>query len=295
MASRRLIGVFLILGLMSISNIQSFAIIEIEIFANTNMTLDVRQPLEKTPFLERFEEMEKEVSYSEFYQDFDPSNDKEYLQKFKQFVQKLHDANQKYGYPDSFDLDGILNSSELNDEYLIPMGGGNANNGRAINYHNGMSPGWFKNGDIVLATNPGWHPQGRIEHAGLMDKSRYNEGDPTEACFHSAQSGIGVIYEDLTVYEGRRECWQISVITTQENRDFAVRQAALDAPEGKQYLWSASKNDLDRWYCSKIPWHGYYRAVGIDIDANGGYHVLPEDILNSGHVAIWHHWEDIDK
>lgn len=32
------------------------------------------------------------------------------------------------------------------------------------------------------------------------------------------------------------------------------------------------------WYCSLVAWKGYYNVLGKDLDYNGGYWVLPEDI-----------------
>jgi hypothetical protein len=35
------------------------------------------------------------------------------------------------------------------------------------------------------------------------------------------------------------------------------------------------------WYCSLLIWQAFYDVLGIDIDANGGVYVHPNDLINS--------------
>jgi hypothetical protein len=37
----------------------------------------------------------------------------------------------------------------------------------------------------------------------------------------------------------------------------------------------------DRWYCSLLIWQAYHFVLGVDIDANGGAYVFPNDIIRS--------------
>jgi uncharacterized protein YycO len=35
------------------------------------------------------------------------------------------------------------------------------------------------------------------------------------------------------------------------------------------------------WYCSLLIWQAFYDVLGIDIDANQGVYVYPNDLINS--------------
>jgi hypothetical protein len=54
-------------------------------------------------------------------------------------------------------------------------------------------------------------------------------------------------------------------------------------PEG-----STRKNwaDNSQWYCSLLVWQSYYYVTGIDLDANGGYEVYPNDLIASKYFDI---------
>lgn len=64
-------------------------------------------------------------------------------------------------------------------------------------------------------------------------------------------------------------------------RDFARAQI------GKPYSVFASKADYSSFYCSKLVWAAW-RSQGYDFDYNGGFWVLPMDLVNSsGTVILW--------
>ncbi|WP_155274895.1 hypothetical protein [Clostridium novyi] len=57
----------------------------------------------------------------------------------------------------------------------------------------------------------------------------------------------------------------------------------LDYFKGRKYgIATVSKalNDNGCWYCSLLPWKGYKTTFGVDIDADGGPKVAPDDIIN---------------
>ncbi len=163
------------------------------------------------------------------------------------------------------------------------MGSGNGDG------ENSLSVQSYDTGDICLIDNPGGHLQGEIQHAGIIDKSKYSDYD--SLCFLSAQPNLGVIYESPNTYRDNYDeaynC-MVSGITASQRLD------AVDLSDdyvGQPYYWYASKTDTTKWYCSKVVWYGYKNAVSIDIDEDGGCWVLPEDVLYDDDVVCWYHWE----
>lgn len=49
--------------------------------------------------------------------------------------------------------------------------------------------------------------------------------------------------------------------------------------EGVRASWA----DNSTWYCSLLVWQSVLYITGLDIDANGGYMVYPNDLINSHH------------
>lgn len=43
----------------------------------------------------------------------------------------------------------------------------------------------------------------------------------------------------------------------------------------------SSKGRQEYWYCSLLIWQAFYDVLGIDLDANGGVYVHPNDLINS--------------
>ncbi len=42
-----------------------------------------------------------------------------------------------------------------------------------------------------------------------------------------------------------------------------------------------SPGNQEYWYCSLLIWQAFYDVLGIDLDANQGYYVYPNDLINS--------------
>ena len=62
----------------------------------------------------------------------------------------------------------------------------------------------------------------------------------------------------------------------------------LKNQEHHEFNWCAAKtfkrassNVQNAWYCSLIIWQAIYNVLGIDPDANGGYYIYPNDLINS--------------
>ncbi|HHW57841.1 MAG TPA: hypothetical protein GXX15_09310 [Clostridia bacterium] len=153
-------------------------------------------------------------------------------------------------------------------------------------YHNNLSFENFTIGDIVLATSLGFHIQGAIRHAAIFDSRRYH-GSVDDECLLTAEPNKGVIYESIRFYhENFGEAWGLYVPnTTLQQRIAVVDELAKHI--GERYYWSAHKNNSKVWYCSLVPWRGYYKIMGIDIDYNDGYWVLPIDIFMSEYTEVF--------
>lgn len=153
-------------------------------------------------------------------------------------------------------------------------------------YYNNLSFKNFTIGDIVLATSPGFHIQGAIRHAAIFDSRRYH-GSVDDECLLTAEPNKGVIYESIRFYhENFGEAWGLYVPNTTLQQRIAVVDE-LTKHLGERYYWSAHKNNPKAWYCSLVPWRGYYNITGIDIDYNDGYWVLPIDIFMSEYTEVF--------
>lgn len=153
-------------------------------------------------------------------------------------------------------------------------------------YTNNISFDKFAIGDILVATSPGFHIQGAIRHAAIFDSRKYH-GSIDDKCLLTAEPDQGVIYESLRFYrENFSEAWGLSIPeATLKMRIKAVNE--ITKFEGKTYSWRAKKEDDNNWYCSKVPWGAYYKVMGIDLDYNDGFWVLPVDIFLSDHTKIF--------
>lgn len=153
-------------------------------------------------------------------------------------------------------------------------------------YSNDISFKNFAIGDIIVATTPGFHIQGAIRHAAIFDSRKYN-GSIDDKCLLTAEPEQGVIYESIRFYyETFSEAWGLYVPhTTFKQRLDIVDE--LSKHIGEKYYWNAHKNNPKAWYCSLVPWRGYYEISGIDIDYNGGYWVLPIDIFMSENTQVF--------
>lgn len=234
--------------------------------------------IDKTPFQKRFAELDKEVRYSEIYNQSVTPDQPDFPQKFKSFIMRIDKYNKKNGYNNSFNVKDILDSNNIYQNSSIPMGGGNGDG------KNGLDPDYLLTGDIVLVNNPGVHIQGPIQHAGMMDKRLYK--DYNSGCYISAQPKLGVIYETTNDYRNKYD--EAFVCEVNYLTDYQAI-AAVDRVTpylGKPYYWYAPKTSTDKWYCSKVPWYGYYYGTKKDIDADGGYWCLPVDILNDNDVSL---------
>lgn len=61
----------------------------------------------------------------------------------------------------------------------------------------------------------------------------------------------------------------------------------MKAQDNRYFSWRSLKQapltsaDNRSWYCALLIWHGFYKVLGIDLDANQGWYVYPNDLINS--------------
>jgi uncharacterized protein YycO len=55
---------------------------------------------------------------------------------------------------------------------------------------------------------------------------------------------------------------------------------------GKGFPWQYGM------YCTLFLWHAVYDSIGFDIDSNGGYYVLPDDLVMSTALRYTNVWNE---
>ncbi|MFC4767624.1 hypothetical protein [Effusibacillus consociatus] len=134
------------------------------------------------------------------------------------------------------------------------------------------------NGDIILGANavdPSKYnsiPYGYYRHNAMYDSSQGN--------FISATSSTGVYRESQNFWSIGYNVLKNLYVTSADyyTRQRVVANAATNM--GEPYDWNSAKYDSSKWYCSKLPWFGYYYVGGIEIDSNWGYWVTPDGYLS---------------
>lgn len=132
-------------------------------------------------------------------------------------------------------------------------------------------------GDIALL-HDGWVAWGYFRHAGLFDADFYT--GLYSACFWSAQKDTGVLLETPDQYHHYDECGLLWVPSSTADQRYQTTWYCY-YQYGEPYNILSSKSDESSWYCSKLAWRAYYVKAWLDLDADGGYWVKPDDIWNS--------------
>lgn len=184
---------------------------------------------------------------------------KEYGDRIKQYNEKL-----------GIDSNGI----EVSNDGQLSIGGSGNGDGR-----NNLSLAGRLKGDIVLQNDPGISIQGYVNHAGIYD------GTTSDYCIKSAQPNDGVLWESVSGWRKHDDAYILTTDYTSATQASAFNWANTLASVTEPYYWYSGKESNDSWYCSKIPWKGYYQ-MGIDLDSDGGVWVMPDDLLNSSHTFL---------
>jgi hypothetical protein len=80
----------------------------------------------------------------------------------------------------------------------------------------------------------------------------------------------------------------IIAFAREQKNDESCWNAMKSFPDDVPPAGSTRKNwaDNSQWYCSLLVWQSYYFVTGIDLDANGGYEVYPDDLVASKYFDI---------
>lgn len=139
----------------------------------------------------------------------------------------------------------------------------------------------FRDGDLIMGFNA-WS----VGHVGIMDATRGIS--LFTSCVWSAvkeQPGCVTLEKPIKyrAYDWAYGLYVPKALLTQRSaaRRFCSSQI------GERYNLFSAKTDYTQWYCSKLPWAGYYTSARKDLDANGGYWVAPVDIYNDGDTKVF--------
>lgn len=138
-------------------------------------------------------------------------------------------------------------------------------------------------GDIALL-HDGWVAWGYFRHAGLFDADFYT--GEYSACFWSAQKDTGVLLETPDQYHHYDECGLLWVPSATADQRYQTTWYCY-YQYGEPYNITSSKSDESSWYCSKLAWKAYSVKTGLDLDADGGYYVKPDDLWNSSLTYVF--------
>jgi hypothetical protein len=114
----------------------------------------------------------------------------------------------------------------------------------------------------------------------LRQIAAYLPGEDYRFAFNSFSPGrLGNLYRlrmDLT--HAQRESI-ISYVLGKDNDLSSYRAMKRFIPAAGSLSSPAKKPEY--WYCSLLIWQAFYDVLGIDIDANQGVYVYPNDLINS--------------
>lgn len=104
--------------------------------------------------------------------------------------------------------------------------------------------------------------------------------------FISAMPGEGVRKEDPSYWTTSYE--DVAIITVNNVNQQQLQSITQEAETylGLPYALTA-KNDLNSWYCSKLPWFLYDKWADINLDQGNDYFVTPDDLFNDDDVTLY--------
>lgn len=166
------------------------------------------------------------------------------------------------------------------------------------------TPSWAQLGNIIMARWDGGGISDVFGHTGgivqsplssstnrgfLMQSTRTveasNSGKSLAGVTIGTQNGVfernmssngSDLWNSSSVYQ-RYAMWYPGMTTTQRNAIVTYMRAQI----GEPYLYNDQKEVDTYWYCSKIQYKAYKAVLGINIDSNNGFYVLPQDIVSS--------------
>lgn len=140
----------------------------------------------------------------------------------------------------------------------------------------------FDDGDMIVVLGT---PTG---HAGCWSDALYSTAAGLRSyCVWSANTKPvnGVQREQPLQYRAYDRAFGLWVPTKASYGRAVITHCAAQA--GEPYDILSAKTNYSRWYCSKLPWVAWKVKAGVDLDADGGYWVWPEDLINDGQTAVF--------
>ncbi|MBT8230042.1 MAG: hypothetical protein KJO50_07260 [Bacteroidia bacterium] len=169
----------------------------------------------------------------------------------------------------------------------------------------------FRKGDILIQTNLNWMngssmSQGGVSfgHAAIVLENHENKDInqllQTTPIFESVARRLPPEYQNRIVYAQNLSSNPLkrSQAFSEEGSRFRLRPDLSEKQmsdlieyilrqENGTHSWRTGKiyerdslRVLNKTYCSLLIWHAYMDVLGLDIDANHGFVVYPNDILN---------------
>ncbi|MDR2541670.1 MAG: hypothetical protein LBD11_08220 [Candidatus Peribacteria bacterium] len=101
--------------------------------------------------------------------------------------------------------------------------------------------------------------------------------DPTHGVIKRYMSSNGSDVWNSSARVSRYVLWYNGATSSQRNSIASYMNQQVNKP----YAFNSGKYTTNEWYCSKLQWRAYLQVLSIDIDADGGDYVFPDDIKNS--------------
>lgn len=266
---------------------------------------------EKKDLIAEQNKVNKELGISEFWNSFSPDEAKDYYihddgsvtlrdidklkldssslitkqaevkgfeKKFKAYINGLNQYNKKNGVAGTvLATDGKGN---------IAIGDSNGGSGP---YTTVVTITSCMKGDVMTGNDTSRVSyQGVVEHAGIYDGT----GSWSDYCILSTDGpGKTTGFDHVSGWAKEYNsiyAWNVWATSAAEASN--AYQGAFNDSWGDPYAWNTPLFTTDAWYCSKIPYWGYDYYEAVDIDGDGGYWCLPQDIQISLNTTQRAHW-----
>lgn len=203
-------------------------------------------------------------------------------QWFEQFMeqQQLQSASLgELSVDDLNELASVPQSPEL-DAFLTLVSN---ENGLSAASSNNLDMTKARNGDILLGYSKWISLWGIWRHAAIWDNGQilHSPGkDRNDSNNEKVKNDRGDYFRDNFTLAAIMGVFWSSDSLRKDALSYAKQQF------GEPYsIWTDKMNEA-KWYCSKLPWAGYYRKspwwLRVDLDPSGGFWATPDDLWWSG-------------
>ncbi len=141
----------------------------------------------------------------------------------------------------------------------------------------------LRNGDLIFGSHVvnvmTW---GRYNHVGIVSDAE--RGKILEATANPPSDEPGVVESDWSTYTNYGHIGVVRVRGASAD-DLAKVIRWIEARKGRPYRWpivmGLDKDDESRFYCSQLIWRAFKQVMNIDLDADQGALIFPDDIYVS--------------